>query len=355
MTPLGETAADTWDALLEGRYINHHVVCGRSASDLAIDAGRQAISATAHPLDDTALVVGTSKGLVKCWLEEAASRGTGFQPVRSASHGLQTCATGGINLSDVAADVASALGIDGPRLTISAACASGLHALIRGAMMIQGGEARRVLVVASEASVHPLFVGSFQRLGILANSEMGCRPFDEHRAGFLMSEAAAAVCLEADADGALGGVRVERFAMAADATHLTGSDPEGRALRHVLERICDNRRIDLFHAHGTGTPLNDAIELDAMQTVAREWRDRPIVYSHKAALGHSLGAAGLVSVVINQMCHERGVVPGNVRTNYPLPARGVVISNVPVRRPVRRSVVVAAGFGGPIGAVCLST
>jgi 3-oxoacyl-(acyl-carrier-protein) synthase len=52
--------------------------------------------------------------------------------------------------------------LDGPSLTLSAACASGLHALIRGAMMIRSGEADRVLVVAAEASVSPIFLGSFR-------------------------------------------------------------------------------------------------------------------------------------------------------------------------------------------------
>ena len=57
--------------------------------------------------------------------------------------------------------------LDGPSLTVSCVCASGLHALIRATMMIQSGEAERVLVVAAEASVHPMFVASFKRLGVL--------------------------------------------------------------------------------------------------------------------------------------------------------------------------------------------
>ena len=83
--------------------------------------------------------------------------------------------------------------LDGPALTISAACASGLHALIRATMMIRGGEADRVLVVAAEASVSPIFLGSFRRMGVLPAEGVGCRPFDQARDGFLMSEAAA-VC-----------------------------------------------------------------------------------------------------------------------------------------------------------------
>src|SRR3954464_875948 len=107
----------------------------------------------------------------------------------------------------------------GPRLTVSAACASGLLALIRGALMIKSGEAKRVLVVGAEASVHELFIGSFRRLGVLAKAGEGCRPFDEGRSGFLMSEAGAAVCLESG-DGGAGEVLIEKMAMGGDATHL---------------------------------------------------------------------------------------------------------------------------------------
>ena len=105
-------------------------------------------------------------------------------------------------LAQMSAEIAMELQAGrGPRLIFSAACASGLHALIRGAMLIHSGEAKRVLVAAAEASIHPLFLGSFKRLGLLPRPGVGCRPFDLHRDGFLMSEAAAAVCLEAQPYG----------------------------------------------------------------------------------------------------------------------------------------------------------
>src|SRR5207249_1494304 len=175
-------------------------------------------------------------------------------------------------LADVAAAIGSGAG--GPRLTVSGACASGLLALIRGAMMIRAREARRVLVVAAEASVHPLFIGSFTRLGVVPAPGVGCRPFDEARDGFLMSEAAAAICLEAqDEYGATGHgadhlrpVAIERFAMGGDAAHLTAADPQGRVLRSLLRRVVGHEPVDLVHAHGTGTVHNDPIELAAIES-----------------------------------------------------------------------------------------
>jgi len=280
------------------------------------------------------VIVGTSKGSVEDWL--------GGAPAPSG-------------LADIAEHIGNTLRLGGPRLSVSAACASGLLALCRGVMMIRSGEARQVLVVAAEASVHPLFLGSFQRLGVLAKPGEGCRPFDRGRTGFYMSEAAAAVVLEAAGDGAPGSdsIYVEGFACGGDATHLTGGDPDLKTLRHLLGRVVANRPLDLVHAHGTGTPANDEAELAAIESAVGRSAVRPSLYSHKGAMGHSLGAAGLLSVVINCHAHAGGVVPPNVQTRDPMGTSEVTIARDPVRRPVRRSIAIAAGFGGATAVVGL--
>ena len=299
--------------------------------------------------DDTALVVGTSKGEIVSWITPLSH----MYETSYVSAGRMRA----FGLADLADSLAGELLIGrGPRLTVSGACASGLHALIRAAMLIQSGEARRALVVAAEASVHPLFVGSFRRLGVLAAEGQGCRPFDQDRGGFLMSEAAAAVCLEAStrADSSRAPLAdIDRFALGGDATHLTGGDPDARTLRRLLATVIDNRPVDLIHAHATGTVAHDPIELAAIESSVEASDHPPSVYSHKAALGHSLGAAGLVSVVLNCVSHQTGVIPGNVQTRRPIDAERVTIAREPVTRRVSRSVAVASGFGGSVGVVSL--
>jgi 3-oxoacyl-[acyl-carrier-protein] synthase II len=244
----------------------------------------------------------------------------------------------------------------GPRLTLSAACASGLHALIRAAMSLAGGESQRALVVAVEAAVHPLFLASFQRLGVLAPQGHGCRPFDQNRRGFLMSEAAAAVCLQPAEQAAASPLpRLDCFAIGGDATHLTATDPDAQTLRRLLQQVIDGRRVDLVHAHGTGTLLNDPAELSAIESAVATTGSCPLVYSHKAALGHSQGAAGLVSVVVNCLCHRDAAVPPNVNTTHPLPTRAVRISQSAQRTPIRRSLAIASGFGGPVAVLALES
>jgi 3-oxoacyl-(acyl-carrier-protein) synthase len=236
--------------------------------------------------------------------------------------------------------------------------------LIRGVLLIAAGDARRVLVVAAESSLHPMFLENYRRLGVLAPEGAGCRPFDRDRQGFCLSEAAAAVMLESARKnihqppaGADKKIAIESFAYGADATHLTGSDPTGRPLRNLLARVVAGRRFDFVHAHGTGTIANDPVELHAVESVLPDspGSPPPAIYSHKAALGHSLGASGLISVVLNVQMHRKGMIPANLNTPHPLPAGRVTIGQHIERRPIRRSLAVAAGFGGAMAAVGLIT
>ncbi len=346
-----------FDELLAGQWIADHarvrIPCeaGQSrAIQLAMLAAREAIDSCPSwsPTDaNTALVVGTSKGPIDTWFAPLPSTSDNFQPTTGGLH-----PTG---LSQIAAELSLRLHLHGPHLTLSAACVSGLHALIRACMMIQSGEVRRALVVAVESSFHSLFQASFQRLGVFPPREIGCRPFDQSRSGFLMSEAAAAVILERAETPCTNAIVVDHFAMAGDATHITGVDPHGRVLRHVLTHVIDNRPVDLIHAHGTGTIANDQMELAAIESAVLDRDSKPVLYSHKGALGHSLGAAGLLAVVINCECHRRGIVPPNPRTNEPLHTTRVTLSASATRRKIQRSLISASGFGGPTAAVAIES
>jgi 3-oxoacyl-[acyl-carrier-protein] synthase II len=378
ITPLGETE-ETWSGLLAGKFITNHAraVGGPDRiHSMAVDVARRALANakwSGRADGRTALVVGTSKGAVEsCLLPPlpcTQGRGLGRGASDAGQQSAHVAASRseplsltlspeyreeGIGLASIAARICESFPLlDGPTLTISAACASGLHALIRGAMMIRSGEADRVLVVAAEASVHPLFLASFNRLGVLPREGCGCRPFDQHRGGFLMSDAAAAVCLEPVESNLTGGAwaKIERFALFGDATHMTAGDPEGRTLRRALRDVGNGRDVDLIHAHGTGTQINDPLELSAFDDECAHDEHPPIVFSHKGALGHSLGAAGLVTTVLNCLMHARGVVPPNIRTQSPLPTRNLILSQDSIERPIRRSIAVASGFGGATAAV----
>jgi len=387
ITPLGRSADATWKSLLAGRCITDHArveainhkQISRVAA-LAIEATDQAIRQAKWSDTNAAVICSTSKGSVESWISPAGKTQT---PVpRRTAEPVSSIQSINFGLADLSTHVAHHTGFTtGPRLTLSSACAGGLHGLIRAAMMIESGEADRVLVVAAEASVHPLFLGSFRRLGVLVPEGELCRPFDKNRHGFLMSDAAAAICIEAqqtethrrDTDlrpvrGAQGArtastsnqiqhgpevrVTIDRFSMGGDATHLTGSDPQRKVLRHLLRRTLNDQFVDLVHAHGTGTISNDSTELAAIESSFCDGSS-PHLFSHKAALGHSLGASGLVAVVINCLCHQHGIVPPNINTIDPLETSKLQIDQEVARRSIHRSIVHAAGFGGPMAVVAL--
>jgi len=343
ITVLGNSAEETWDQLLRGESISDHSMVNKQwggtsrVVGLAIDAAREAVGEAGwsdEQLQSAGLVIGTSKGKIVDWIASAEADRSG--------------------VGAVANEVAMELGLEyGPRLTVSAACASGLIALIRGALMIKSGEAKRVLVVAAEASVHQMFISSFRRLGVLPPAGQRCRPFDESRSGFLMSEAGAAVCLQSAADGSSNDVLIEKMAMGGDATHLISGDDQGRTLRALLSDVIDGRPVDFIHAHGTGTISNDATELNAIEDcIETVGGMRPPLYSHKGALGHSLGAAGLVSVVINRMIHEKNTAPPILGESLMTP-KHVELNRRATRSKIRRSLAIAAGFGGAMGALAL--
>ena len=410
ITPFGELES-TWRQLLAGRFITDHGrAIDRADGDdpnvitLADIAAREAIAAARWESelqdDRTALVVGTSKGPADEWLVEVdrrelrgsaadfasnanprQSRGalyrrshpptsdkpscedvtpvpkcedvTSNEPVTSEAAVMTMPARPRIwGLHEIAEALSHRLELGrGPRLTTSAACASGLHALIRAAMLLKSGDADRVLVVASESSLHEAFIQSFKRLGVIAAPGEPCRPFDVDRSGFLISEAAAAICLERRRPRA-GEIVLEGYAIGADASHLTGTDPRALALKRCLQTVTNARPVDLVHAHATGTIANDPIELSAIETVTD---GSQIIYSHKGAIGHTLGASGMVATVLNVMAHRTGEIPGNVSTRQAIPTKAGQIGQQRVQRPIRRSIAIAAGFGGATGVVGLRT
>ena len=344
-TPQGLTAAATFENLLAGKILldTGRVPLPGDASDrvtqLAAVAAQDAMDDAAWlPAEvtgpRTALVVGTSKGPIERW-------------VRNPSGGAVGSLFG---LSEVGSDVIALLRISPhTRLTFSGACASSLHALIRAQALIERDQCDRVLVLAAESSISDFFHATFQRLGVLAPPGYGCRPFDRDRRGFTLSEAAAAVCLEHRPRGA--GIAIERSMMLADAHHLTATDPDATALRYLLRHLSGTNAIDVVHAHGTGTALNDPAELSAIDTLTDQ--HPPAVYSHKAALGHTQGAAGLLSIAINVCIHRGHLIPPNAATRNPLQTRSANVRATPSVHTCGSSIAVAAGFGGPVGGVSM--
>lgn len=339
----GASAQANYTQLLSGFALHDHRAADQSpdphrsrVTQLALLAAGEAIAEARWDLptlqnERTGLLIGSSKGPIEDWVAYIQGHAA-LKPM--------------VGVGAVAMDVGAELQMKGPRLTLASACASGLQALVRANDMIRTGAIDRALVIGTESSLHPLFQACFARLGVLSKTG-ACRPFDQKRDGFLMSEAAAAVCIEAGSDAR--GLYIDHAAMLSDAHHITGIDPAGVSLRYLLKQLNPHDPVDLVHAHGTATDSNDPVELSAIDDAFGQFA--PAIYSHKAALGHTQGAAGMIGVVLNVLMHRYQTVLPNPNTIVPLSSQHLLIPTQPLARPIRRSIILAAGFGGAIAGV----
>jgi 3-oxoacyl-[acyl-carrier-protein] synthase II len=226
----------------------------------------------------------------------------------------------------IAARVGDRIGWFGANTSIANACAASLFAVSTGVDMIRCGEADVVLAGGADAYSR-VALGCFNRMG--AVDPVRCRPFDRHRAGTVFGEGAGMVVLEsgehAAARGAHGYARVAGAGWSCDAYHVTAPDPGGEQIvRAMREALADagvaaqaggraGVGVGAVIPHGTGTSLNDVVESQALAGVlGAGGRDVPL-YSLKALLGHTGGAAAGLSIAAAAMILRHGSVPANVQ------------------------------------------
>jgi len=184
------------------------------------------------------------------------------------------------------------------------------------------------------------------------------RPFDRDRTGVLLGEGAAAVVLVGERAAPRPALaRLLSCGLSCDASHETIPD-EGGIVRAMNEAFARGRRapadVDLVVAHGTGTALNDPTEALALERVFGECATRPLITAIKGAIGHTSGAAALMSVDVGIRCLAGGVVPAIVGLAHPL-SEGAGLrfaTDVTSPAPLRLAQINAFGFGG-VNAVSL--
>jgi 3-oxoacyl-[acyl-carrier-protein] synthase II len=212
--------------------------------------------------------------------------------------------------------------------------------------MIQYGDADAVIAGGSEATLTEFGFACFNALQALSLEGIS-RPFDARRDGFVMGEGAGVLVLEeeeaARARGATILGEVLGYAATSDAYHLTAPDPTGGPASSAISLALRDagktpEEIDYVNAHGTSTPLNDAVETKALKRALGEERARQIpVSSTKSAIGHLLGAAGAVEAVATLGALRARMIPPTLGYEVPDPeldldyvpgdARPLIMSN----------------------------
>jgi len=298
------------------------------------------------------------------------SKGAVFALVQQAADGGADCGEPLDVTPDAAArTVAARLGLAGPIGAPVTACASGGHALVVGAGLIRRGVVDAALVGAAEASLHPLIIGSYRRMGVLADARgdpaTSVRPFSASRRGFAIGEGAGVLVLESLASAARRGARpiavVQGWAGGCQTAGLTDMEPDGKTLAHLLRLALERAAVppedvDYVNAHGTATVSNDAAEARAIRIALGDAAAEVSVSSTKGSHGHLLGAATAVELVLTVLAIRRGAIPPTVNLTDPDPAIGLDCTALTARRrPVRRALKIASGFGGQMLAVVLAS
>lgn len=226
-------------------------------------------------------------------------------------------------------------------ILVSAACASGQTAVSLAMEQLSAGNCAHALVVGCDIASEFVTTG-FTALGACTKSI--CRPYDADRDGLTLGEAAAAILLSRTSDG-FG--KILGAAESCDAAHITAPDLEGKELRRTILRILNGEPPGGIIGHGTGTVYNDQAETAALRQVFPG--GMPPLFSLKGNYGHTLGATGVLQIVIGLELARLGELPpqSGLRT----PMDGVNVSGKKRDLTSKRFLSLNVGFGGLNSAV----
>ena len=268
----------------------------------------------------------------------------------------------------IANRVSHCLNLQGPSVTIDAACASGLVALDAACTALERGDCELAIVGAANAILAPEASVYLSQAGMLSASG-SCRAFDAAADGFVRGEGAGVVVITRLSHARRLGVRA-RALVAGIAVNHTGQanglvTPNGRAQQRVIARALQRAGIDAedlgyIEAHGVGTPVSDAVEVNALGALMRgRSRERPcLLGSIKTNLGHLEAAAGIAALIKTTLALEHEEVPAHLHFNNPhpdleldrlpleIPTAPVAWPRDPLGSRRRYAGVSAFGFGG---------
>ncbi|HJQ25331.1 MAG TPA: beta-ketoacyl-ACP synthase II [Blastocatellia bacterium] len=213
----------------------------------------------------------------------------------------------------------------GPNITVTTACSSGANAIGQAFHLIRYGHADRMICGGADAPVTPVVMDAWKDMRVLSTKndppERACKPFSANRDGFVLSEGAGIVVLEAlelaEARGAKIYGEIIGYGSTADASHITFPDPDGESnaiLRALKDAQVAPAEIDHINAHGTATKLNDQSETEAIKRVFGDRAREIPINSIKSMIGHSMGAAGAIELIATTLAIDTQVLPPTI--NY---------------------------------------
>ena len=227
--------------------------------------------------------------------------------------------------SIAAGQISIRFGLGGPSFSVSTACSSSSHAVASAFDQIRLGHAEVLLTGGADADVTYTGIGGFNSMHALStnndNPSTASRPFSKSRDGFVLGEGAACLVMEeyehAKARGAKIYAEIVGEGMTSDAYHMTAPDPEGKGAERVMRLALKDAGlepsdIDYINTHGTSTPLGDITELKAIERVFGEHVYEMNLDSTKSMTGHLIGATGAVEALACIMALKDGIIPPTI-------------------------------------------
>ncbi len=251
-------------------------------------------------------------------------------------------------------------GAKGPNSATATACSASAHSIGDAYKIIQRCAAEVMIAGGAEAAITPMGVGGFAAMRALSTRndepERASRPFDAQRDGFIVGEGAGVLILEslefAQKRGAPIFAEIVGYGMSGDAYHITQPAEGGDGGYRVTMAALKDAKISAddvsyVNAHGTSTPIGDAIETTALKRVFGERAKKVPISSTKSMTGHLLGGAGGLEAGISVLALRDQILPPTV--NYENPDSECDLDYVPNearKASVEYALSNSFGFGG---------
>ena len=226
--------------------------------------------------------------------------------------------------STVTMNLATIFKLRGINMTISAACASGSHAIGLAYMYIKQG-LQDMIICGGAQEINKYAMASFDGLGVFATDiehpEKSSRPFDAARTGLVPSGGGATLILESYESAVKRGApiiaEVLSYGFSSNGGHISTPNVEGPALamkRALKQANLQPEDITYINAHATSTPIGDANEAKAIFDV---FGNKPYVSSTKSMTGHECWMAGASEIIYSTLMMQHGFIAPNINLEHP--------------------------------------
>jgi 3-oxoacyl-[acyl-carrier-protein] synthase II len=256
--------------------------------------------------------------------------------------------------------VARELGLAGPAISVSAACASGNYALAQARRWLEMGWVDVCLAGACDTGVNPLGLAGFGNLRALsrrnAEPQKASRPFDRGRDGFVLGEGGAVFVLEPAATARKRSAQVfaevSGCGASSDAFNMVIPSPDPEPATVAMRRALDDAgldpcQIDYINAHATSTPVGDIAETHVLKAVLGSAASTVPVSSTKSMTGHCLTAAAAVEALACLIAMQKSALPPTINLEDPDPECDLChVAKQARSQKVRVAVSNSFGFGG---------